>query len=72
MIINDRNFDTTQFVAEASSFRKLHGNIYISEDQVYILNKYNINVLNYSDVQALIYDIETYLNSSIESLNDLE
>ena len=68
----ENNFDDNEFVASPKSFLKKYNNIYISEEQKDILDKYDINVNNYSDISSLIYDIEDILNNSIEVLDDLE
>ena len=64
--------DDNNFVASPKSFLKRYNNIDISEEQKDILDKYNINVNNYSNIDSLIYDIEDILNNSIEALEDLE
>lgn len=68
MMFNDDNY----FVASTKSFLKKYNNIYISEEQKDILDKYDINVNNYSNIASLIYDIEDILNNSTQSLEDLE
>lgn len=72
MMFIENNFDDNCFVASPKSFLKKYNNIYISEEQKDILDKYDINVNNYSDVSGLIYDIEDILNNSTEILDDLE
>lgn len=63
------NFD--EFVAQENNFLKKINDIYISEKQIEILNKYGIDVNKYKNTSELIYYIEMYLNSS-EPLEDLE
>lgn len=65
------NYDFDCFVAKPSSFLKRRGNIYISDEQLDILKKYNIDVAKYNNVNELIYDIENHLNSG-EVFEDLE
>lgn len=72
MMFIENNFDDNIFVASPKSFLKKYNNIYISEEQKDILDKYDINVNNYSDISSLMYDIEDILNNSIEVLEDLE
>ena len=72
MMFIENNFDDNGFVASPKSFLKKYNNIYISEEQKDILDKYDINVNNYSDISSLIYDIEDVLNNSVEILDDLE
>lgn len=64
------NLDNNDIMGGESTFLKKHGNIYISDDQVKILEKYNININKYSNVNELLYDIETILNEEI--FDDLE
>lgn len=46
--------------------------IYLSDEQINILEKYNINYLNYNNINELIFYIEDYLNNSYMELEDLE
>lgn len=72
MMFIENNFDDSFYVALPKSFLKKYNNIYISEEQKDILDKYDINVNNYSNISSLIYDIEDILNNSTEILDDLE
>lgn len=72
MYIDGKYIDESDVVGQNTSFLKKYNNIYITEDQVSILNRYDININNYNDIKSLIYDIEDILNTSIESLEDLE
>lgn len=72
MLIDGKYIDEESLVAGEKSFLKKYNNIYISEDQKSILDKYNINIYNYSNINELIYDIEECLNDSFEDLEDLE
>lgn len=72
MVFNDNFIDESEFVATEDKFLKKHNNIYISDEQVNILNKYNIDINNYTNVSELIFDIEECLNDSYEELEDLE
>lgn len=72
MLIDGRYIDEEQLVATNKKFLKKYKNIYISEEQKNILDKYNIDVNNYSNISELIYDIEECLNDSYEELEDLE
>lgn len=66
------NLNEDDLVGNESTFLKKHGNIYISDEQLNILKKYDINIDNYKSISELIYDIEEYLNDSYEVLDDLE
>ena len=72
MIINGVQIDENNFVSNDKNFLKKHNNIYISDEHVSILKKYNINIDNYKNINELIYDIEECLNDSYEYLEDLE
>lgn len=72
MMFIEENFDDNCYVASPKNFLKKYNNIYISEEQKEILDKYDINVNNYSNIASLIYDIEDILNNSMEALEDLE
>ena len=61
-----------ELISNEKKFLRKYNNIYISEEQKDILEKYNINVESYNSVEQLIYDIEEYLNNCGFSLDDLE
>lgn len=52
------------------NFYKKYGNIYLTDKQVEILTKYNINYNSFNNTKELIYYLEYYLNN--ENLPDLE
>ena len=72
MIIDGIYIDENELVQNDKKFLKKYNNIYISEEQKDILDKYNIDVNKYSNISQLIYDIEECLNDSFEELEDLE
>ncbi len=72
MIIDEFNLNIDEVVGTEKNFLKKYNNIYISEEQISILNKYNINIDKYTNVNELMYDIEDCLNDSYEELEDLE
>ena len=72
MIIYGKYIDENELVSTEKKFLKKYNNIYISEEQKNILDKYNINVETYSNITELIYDIEEYLNNCGFNLDDLE
>ena len=49
-------------------------NIYLSDRQMQILDKYNIKYKNVIDIRELIFKVEDYINDnySYEDLDDLE
>lgn len=72
MISNDFNFNDEYFVSTDKKFLKKYNNIYISDEQKEILDKYNIDVNSYSNISELIFDIEEYLNNTYDDVDDLE
>ena len=72
MISNDFNLNDEYFVSTDKKFLKKYNNIYISDEQKEILDKYNIDVISYSNISELIFDIEEYLNNTYDDVDDLE
>ena len=54
------------------SLKQRKNGIYLSDEQINILENYNINYLNYNNINELIFYIEDYLNNSYMELEDLE
>ena len=52
------------------NFYKKHGNLYLTDKQIKVLDKYNIDYKKYNNLNELIYNLEYYLNN--EYLSDLE
>lgn len=75
MKINGKEIDINKLVDEVYSDKtmmKQRGNgIYLSDNDIEVLNRYNINYLNYSSLNSLIFNIEQILNEETD-LNDLE
>ena len=57
-------YDSEEFVSNEKDFLKRYNNIYISDVDAEILRKYKIEVLNYKNLNELIYDIQYILNTS--------
>ena len=72
MFVDEKFIDEESVVANDKKFLKKYNNLFISEEQKEILDKYDFNIYDYSSVSSLIYDIEELLNNSIEELDDLE
>lgn len=53
--------DYDNLIPSEDSFLKKHNNIYISDADVNILKKYEIDVDKYTDIKTLIRDIEEIL-----------
>lgn len=47
-----------------NNFHKQYGNLLLTEYQVNILEKYNINYKNFNNLQELIFYLEDYLNNT--------
>ena len=46
--------------------------ILINKNDIETLEKYGFKVDNYSNLQALIFDLDNYLNETLDEINDLE
>lgn len=75
MIINGKDVninDLTNEILSDKSMLKQRGNgIYLSDNDIEVLNKYSINYKNYGSLNSLIFDIEQILNEDTD-LNDLD
>lgn len=75
MIVNGKvlNIDKlTKEVYDDKNMLKMRGNgIYLSDNEVQVLKKYNINYKKYSSLNSLIFEIEEILNEEIDA-DDLE
>lgn len=77
MKINDKELDIndiTKDIYNDKSMIKMRGNgIYLSDNQIDVLKRYNINYNNYATLSSLIFDIEMILNeeSDIEDLEEV-
>ena len=76
MKINNSNINIEDLVVEDlhKNLHKTYGkDIYLSENEIKVLEKYDFNINNYSDIKRLIFNISEYLddNSDLE-LDDLE
>ena len=56
---------------ENSFTKEVKKNIYLSNDDLKILKKYDINYENFSNMKELMFYIEDYLNN-YEAFDDLE
>ena len=75
MKINNKEIDINQLVKEVysdKSMLKMRKNgIYLSDNDIEVLNRYDINYNNYSSLSSLLFEIEQVLNESY-SADDLE
>mgnify|MGYP001041076039 CR=1 FL=1 len=44
----------------------------LSDYQVEILSRYNINYDKFNNLKSLIYEIEKYINNAFENIDDLD
>lgn len=72
MLIDGKYVDDKDLIPKECNFLKKYNNIYLSEEQKNILDKYHIDVNKYFNINELIFDIEEYLNNSYDEFNDLE
>ena len=72
MLVNGTFLNEEEIIGNDSKFLKKHGNIYISDEQLSVLKKYDIDINRYKDISELIYAIEEYINDSYDELDDLE
>ena len=72
--INDKELDVNKLIDNIYSDKsmiKMRGNgIYLSDNDVDILNRYNIDYRKYASLSNLIFDIEEILNEEV--FDDLE
>lgn len=54
-----------------NKMNKINDNLYLSNKQIRILNKYNINYKEFTHVRNLIFEIENIINESCD-VDDLE
>lgn len=59
---------------KSNKLNKINDNLYLSNAQISILKKYNINYKDVQDISSLIFRVEMYLNDSYgyDNLYDLE
>lgn len=75
MKINDKELDINELTKNVYNDRqmmKMRGNgIYLSDNDVEVLNRYDINYQKYGSLSSLIFEIEQILNEETD-LSDLE
>lgn len=70
MLINGKEIDIEDINYETKMHTKRENGLLLSDEQINILKKYNIDYLKYNDMSSLIYEIEEILN--IEYYEDLD
>ena len=75
MKINDKEININELIQNVyddKSMIKMRGNgIYLSDNEVEVLKRYNIDYNKYVSLSSLIFDIENILNEEFE-VEDLE
>lgn len=75
MKINEKDVNIDELVEEIyddKTMIKMRGNgIYLSDNQIEVLQRYNIDYRKYVSLSSLIFDIESILNEETD-LEDLE
>ena len=74
MLINNKEVSVDSLIKELnieSDYMKRRSNgLYLSDNQIEVLRKYNINYEKYTNLNSLIFEIEEILNE--QELEDLE
>lgn len=70
MIINGKEVNIEDINYETKMHTKRENGLLLSDEQINILKKYDIDYLKYSNMSSLIYEIEEILN--IEYYEDLD
>lgn len=75
MKINGKDVDINKLinnVYDDKNMIKMRGNgIYLSDNQIEVLKRYDIDYKRYSSLNSLIFEIEDILNNDVDA-NDLE
>ena len=70
MIINGKEVNVEDINYETKMHTKRENGLLLSDEQINILKKYDIDYLKYNNMSSLIYEIEEILN--IEYYEDLD
>lgn len=62
--------NSNDFTLPHKFMHHIKNNIYLSDEQINILNKYNLNYNNYNNLKELLFDIENILKE--EEYADLD
>ena len=71
MNYNNINF-LTNINDEKSFLKRRNNGLLLSDYQVEILSRYNINYDKFNNLKSLIYEIEKYINNAFENIDDLD
>ena len=62
----------TDLYATEKDFHIKHKNFYITKRQIEVLEKYDIDINKFNNIEDLLFDIEEYLNDTGLPADDLE
>lgn len=65
------DFESIGLDIEKTRLKARNNNIYLSDNQIEILKRYNIDYQKYNSISSLLFDIEEILNSGMGE-DDLE
>ena len=65
------DFESIGLDIEKTRLKTRNNNIYLSDNQIEILKRYNIDYQKYNSISSLLFDIEEILNSGMGE-DDLE
>lgn len=71
MIINDQNINIDDLYNEKYMHKEVKKGIFLSENQLEILARYNIDINNIGSINELIFEIDSILDEDPD-LDDLE
>ncbi len=66
MIINNKEINIDDLVSDKYMHKMINKNIYLSDYQIEVLRRFNINPYDYNDIKDLIYIIEEVLEEQYE------
>lgn len=77
MKVDNEEIDINRFIKdidfESNFLKRRNNDIFLTDNQVKVLNKYGIDYQKYTSLSELIFDLEQYLNNSYNSYSgDLE
>lgn len=65
------DFESIGLDIEKTRLKARNNNIYLSDNQIEILKRYNIDYQKYNSISSLLFDVEEILNSGMGE-DDLE
>lgn len=73
MNIDDYNIDLEQLTGylQTNNMHKNYNGLYLTDQQIEILNRYGFDYHNYNNMKSLLFDLENFLNNETDC-DDLE